>query len=122
MIARRLVTAALVAGATHSLVSGILVMPLSQTMLALVGGWAAGIALRGTTATSTTLPSVRAQASVALGLTAAAIVMVVCAVPPSGRAWFESHEIAGQRRERLHPRFWKRTRPPRVPVQERLRR
>ncbi|TFH24621.1 MAG: O-antigen ligase family protein [Myxococcales bacterium] len=107
-------TASLVAAATHSLVSGILVMPLSQTMLALVGGWAAGIAVRGTT---TTMPSGRTQATAVVGLAAAAIAMVVCAVPPSGAAWFERHEIAGMKRERLQPRFWMRTRPPRVPLE-----
>lgn len=97
-------TATLLAGSAHAMVSGIIVMPLSQVCLALVAGWVLARYQDGRPAAATA----GGAAQAALALTAAASLALVGHVAvrdaPRMQQAVEMHEASGGL---FMPRFWR---------------
>lgn len=105
-------SAALAAGGAHAMLSGIIVMPLSQTLAALIVGWALGVHLRAASEPASdpaSLPTHRLAPALPAVLVCTLAVMLVCAWPSAGKAFFEHHVSADGSDERFSPRFWRRT-------------
>jgi hypothetical protein len=101
--------AALAGASAQAMVDGILVMPVSQSLLSLLCGWAVGmhIADRGV------LPTALIKGRMLLVVTAGAVVAVACGIAPEiGRleereqSYLQAHPQLDMALPRLLPRFW----------------
>lgn len=101
-------TAALLAAGVHSLVSGIIVMPVSQMLLTVVVGWAQGIYDRESAAASVVRPpSARATTLLRITSLIVAIVLAACVAPDiPGINQRVLHYKASHPRAILEPRLW----------------
>jgi hypothetical protein len=103
--------ASVLAGGAHAMVSGIIVMPVSQMLLVLVGGWAWGRYLH---AHPSSQPSPPAWSKRALSAVLVAMMTVliwgakdVVDVEERRAAYFEYvREHRSRTVNRLHPRYW----------------
>lgn len=100
------VVVSLLAGAAHAMVSGVIVMPVSQVLLVLVCGWAWGRYLRDTEGSSVS-PSLGAQSLL--------VVLVVAFMAVVGSSFKELAErkerqeafLEAVDRQAFSPRYWK---------------
>lgn len=103
------ITASLIAGSVHSLVSGIIVMPFSQLMMALVIGWALGLFHASKTPLIAEQRAAKSQRYLPTflvvfltGILIATSYPEILMVDERTKQFFEKHPQQGT----LHPRFW----------------
>jgi putative inorganic carbon (HCO3(-)) transporter len=98
--------AALLAGTAHAMVSGIIVMPVSQVLLVLIGGWAWGRNQHGSSDSTPEMFSFRVRATLC--------VVLVASIGIVGTSLHDLTTIEERReafleavdRNRLSPRYW----------------
>lgn len=100
------VVASLLAGAAHSMVSGIVVMPVSQVLLVLVGGWAWGRYLRHGEGAPGSV-SVRAHVLLAVMVVASMAVVGSSLKDLATRQERQSAFLNAVDRRAFSPRYWK---------------
>lgn len=113
-------TGAMIAGITHSLVSGVMVMPLSQTTLAVICGWALACYRLGTAHTAATRYENRQSRQWIGGISLASAALVLASVTAYDASYL--HARSAWQREPVpfgeQPRFWQQKMPSSRPTDE----